>query len=208
MSKYFCEECEGNPQLSFQFRYTHVAIGTCPKCKIGIYWGNNRELLDEVRARVSSDRLNNGCPRLYNYNVLEDFEQGSLLVLYMLNQASIPLLVGMKKFSETKLAELRVGFNVDFKPTRPPTPGFLRQTFDLKYTMLMFNSEVWISGVINRMKANHCVPLTVLSRQRLITVAVARVILLMVGKKCLTDETICKAFDEVVYTEAIKELKL
>jgi hypothetical protein len=65
--------------------------------------------------------------------------------------------------------------------------------------MLVFNSEVWISGVINRMKANHCVPLAVL---------VARVILLMIGKKCLTDQFICDVFDEVVYADTMEGVKL
>jgi len=132
---------------------------------------------------------------------MEELHGGNWLVVRGLNEDTLPLLQGMTRMSADELAEAREGFFSYQVPTRLPTPEFLRNMFFYGNKTLMGNYAVWKSGVINRMKANYCMPLTVLSRQRLLTAAVARVILLMIGKKCLTDRMICKAFDEVVYTD-------
>jgi hypothetical protein len=64
---------------------------------------------------------------------------------------------------------------------------------------LDFNLNVWKSPVLEGLTRDLCQPLAVLAKSNVITVTVAKVILLMIGS-CLRDKTeVIKLFDSVVY---------
>ena len=88
----------------------------------------------------------------------------------------------------------------------------MRNTAHLNNTVeyheaLDFNLSVWKTPVLKNLTRNFCEPLAVLARSGIITVTMARVILLLIGN-CLRNKTeVLSLLDSVVYPEDANEMK-